>query len=75
MLKGSRLMAAALVAVLALAVFSAACAKKTDTIKIGFNIPLTGDSPMIGEGPRNTGLMLAERINAAGGWDVKGTKY
>ncbi|MDR1909306.1 MAG: ABC transporter substrate-binding protein [Spirochaetaceae bacterium] len=63
---------AALAAVLAL---SLGCAPKEQTLKIGFNIPLTGDSPMIGEGPRNTGEMIRERINAAGGWDVKGTKY
>jgi branched-chain amino acid transport system substrate-binding protein len=64
-----------LVCALALTVFTAGCAKKTSALKIGFNIPLTGQSPMIGEGPRNTGMMLAERINAAGGWDVRGTKY
>jgi branched-chain amino acid transport system substrate-binding protein len=46
-----------------------------NTIKIGFSIPLTGDSPMIGEGSKNTGEIIREQINAAGGLDVGGKKY
>jgi branched-chain amino acid transport system substrate-binding protein len=48
---------------------------KTKTIKIGFNIPLTGDSPKVGEGSKFAGELIKEEINAAGGLDVKGTKY
>jgi branched-chain amino acid transport system substrate-binding protein len=52
------------------------CAKKTQqTIKIGFNIPLTGNSPKIGEGAKNAGELVLKEINAAGGLDVKGVKY
>jgi branched-chain amino acid transport system substrate-binding protein len=69
------LRAAPLICALGAALLTAGCGGKTASIRIGFNIPLTGDSPMIGEGPRNTGEMLRERINAGGGWDVRGTKY
>jgi branched-chain amino acid transport system substrate-binding protein len=48
---------------------------KDKTIKIGFNIPLTGDSPKVGEGSKNAGELVKNQINAAGGLDVKGTKY
>jgi branched-chain amino acid transport system substrate-binding protein len=46
-----------------------------NTIKIGFNIPLTGDSPKIGEGSKFAGDLVKNRINAAGGLEVKGKKY
>jgi branched-chain amino acid transport system substrate-binding protein len=49
--------------------------KKNDTIKIGFNIPLTGDSPKIGEGARFAAELIKKDINAAGGLEVKGKKY
>jgi branched-chain amino acid transport system substrate-binding protein len=45
------------------------------TIKVGFNIPLTGNSPKIGESARNAGELVAKQINDAGGLDVKGKKY
>jgi branched-chain amino acid transport system substrate-binding protein len=48
---------------------------KTKTIKIGFNIPLTGDSPKVGEGTKYSAELVKEAINAAGGLDVNGTKY
>jgi branched-chain amino acid transport system substrate-binding protein len=51
------------------------CAKKTQVIKIGFNIPLTGDSPKVGEGSKFSGDLVLNAINAEGGLDVKGTKY
>jgi branched-chain amino acid transport system substrate-binding protein len=48
---------------------------KENTIKIGFNIPLTGDSPKIGESAKFAADMVLQDINAAGGLDVQGTKY
>jgi branched-chain amino acid transport system substrate-binding protein len=51
------------------------CAKKAETIKIGFNIPLTGNSPKIGEGSRYAGELVKKRINAAGGLQVGDKKY
>jgi branched-chain amino acid transport system substrate-binding protein len=59
---------------LALSVVSAGPAKE-QTIKIGFNIPLTGDSPKIGEGAKFASQLIEKEINGAGGLDVKGTKY
>ncbi len=46
-----------------------------DTIKIGFNLPLTGDIPEVGEGSKNAAEMYLADINSAGGLDVGGTKY
>jgi len=46
-----------------------------DTIKIGFNIPLTGDIPKVGEMSKQAGEMLKADINGAGGLDVGGKKY
>jgi branched-chain amino acid transport system substrate-binding protein len=51
------------------------CGKKEQTIKIGFNIPMTGNSPKLGESARNAGELVRKQINDAGGLDVKGTKY
>jgi len=51
------------------------CGKKEQTIKIGFNIPLTGNSPKLGESARKSGELVKKQINDAGGLDVKGTKY
>ncbi len=45
------------------------------TIKIGFNIPLTGDIPKVGEGSKYAGEMLKERINKAGGLKVGNKAY
>lgn len=58
-----------------IAVGGAFAAKKPKTIKIGFNIPLTGDSPKVGEGSKYAGEMIKNEINAAGGLEVKGQKY
>ncbi|WP_459924876.1 ABC transporter substrate-binding protein [Desulfatiferula olefinivorans] len=49
--------------------------RKTDTIKIGFNIPLTGDIPKIGEESKFAAEMLKEDINGQGGLAVGGKKY
>lgn len=46
-----------------------------DTIKLGFNIPLTGDIPDVGESSKNAAEMLKKQVNAAGGVDVGGKKY
>lgn len=50
-------------------------AMAADTIKIGFNIPLTGDIPKVGEMSKQAGEMLKADINGAGGLDVGGKKY
>jgi branched-chain amino acid transport system substrate-binding protein len=63
-----------LAAALTAGVFFAGCAKE-QTIKIGFNIPLTGDSPKIGEGAKYSGELIKNAINGAGGLDVNGKKY
>ncbi len=41
--------------------------EKADTIKIGFNLPLTGDIPEVGEGSKNAAEMYLKDINEAGG--------
>ncbi len=46
-----------------------------DTIKIGFNIPLTGDIPDVGESSKNAAEMLKKQVNEAGGLEVGGKKY
>jgi branched-chain amino acid transport system substrate-binding protein len=46
-----------------------------DTIKIGFNIELTGDIPKVGEASKFAGEMLKERINGKGGLRVGNKTY
>ena len=46
-----------------------------DTIKIGFNIPMTGDIPKVGESSKFAAEMLKADINGAGGLEVGGKKY
>ena len=58
-----------------LAMTNAFAAKKQKTIKLGFNIPLTGDSPKVGESAKFAGEIIKNEINSAGGLDVKGEKY
>jgi len=48
---------------------------KSSSIKIGFNIPLTGDIPKVGEGSKYAAKMLAEQINKDGGLLVGNKKY
>ncbi len=62
-----------LLAMVCVLVFAAAAG--AETIKIGFNIPLTGDIPKVGEESKFAGEMLKEEINAAGGLEVGGKKY
>ncbi|GAB7078641.1 ABC transporter substrate-binding protein [Megalodesulfovibrio paquesii] len=52
-----------------------ASAAWADSIKIGFNIPLTGDIPDVGQSSKNAAEMLKAKINGAGGVDIKGKKY
>ena len=61
--------------VLALVALLATPAIAADTIKIGFNIPLTGDIPEVGEGSKNAAEMYLNDINSAGGLEVGGKKY
>ena len=46
-----------------------------DTIKIGYNIPMTGDIPKVGESSKFSAEMLKADINSAGGLEVGGKKY
>ncbi len=57
------------------AVMLAVPAMAADTIKIGFNIPLTGDIPKVGESSKYAAEMLKADINGAGGLEVGGKKY
>ena len=63
------------VALLVAAFAFPAAAFGADTIRIGFNIPITGDVPKIGEMSKNAAEMLKDKINKAGGLDVGGKKY
>lgn len=45
------------------------------SIKIGFNISLTGDIPKVGEASKFAAELLKEEINGKGGLDVGGKKY
>ena len=47
-------------------------AMAADTIKIGFNIPMTGDIPEVGEGSKHAAEMYLADINGAGGLEVGG---
>lgn len=61
--------------VLALAlIVVSGCSKKDEKIKIGFNIPLTGDIPKVGEASKNAAEMLLADINGQGGLEVGGKK-
>ncbi len=52
---------------------SALCSGQT--IKIGFNIPLTGEIPKVGEESKFAGEMLKKEVNTNGGLLVAGKKY
>ncbi|MGB5687063.1 MAG: ABC transporter substrate-binding protein [Candidatus Electrothrix sp.] len=45
------------------------------TIKVGLNVPMTGDIPKVGEGSKYAAEMWLEDIQKAGGIEVGGTKY
>lgn len=57
------------------ALLVAGAAFATDTIKIGYNIPMTGDIPKVGEASKYSAEMLKGDINSAGGLEVGGKKY
>ncbi|WP_028325706.1 ABC transporter substrate-binding protein [Desulfatirhabdium butyrativorans] len=46
-----------------------------DVIKIGFNIPLTGDIPKVGEGSKYAAEMVREQVNGQGGLKVGNKTY
>jgi len=48
---------------------------KAKSIKIGLNVPITGDIPKVGEGSKFAAQMWLEDIKAAGGLEVGGKKY
>ncbi|MGE4535917.1 MAG: ABC transporter substrate-binding protein [Desulfovibrio sp.] len=58
-----------------LVLVAAAPVRAADTIKLGFNIPMTGDIPDVGESSKNAAEMLKKKINDAGGITVGGKKY
>lgn len=46
-----------------------------DTLKVGFNIPLTGDIPKVGESSKYSAEIFKDEINAAGGVKVGNKAY
>lgn len=50
-------------------------ASAEETVKIGFNIPLTGDIPKVGEESKFAAEMMKADINGAGGIAIGGEKY
>ena len=58
-----------------MSVMLAAPAFAAETIKIGFNLPLTGDIPEVGEGSKRAAEMYLNDINSDGGLEVGGKKY
>jgi len=53
----------------------AGCGQEAETVRIGLNIPLTGDIPKVGEGSKFAAEMYRERVNAGGGLQVGDRKY
>jgi branched-chain amino acid transport system substrate-binding protein len=70
-----KLLIAGCVILFALALVTTGCGGKEQTIQIGFNIPLTGNSPKLGESAKNSGELVKKMINDAGGLEVNGVKY
>ncbi len=56
-------------------VVSPAMAAKQEPIKIGFDIPLTGDIPKVGEGSKFAAEMLKEKIDKEGGLKIGDKTY
>ncbi|MFH1116935.1 MAG: ABC transporter substrate-binding protein [Pseudomonadota bacterium] len=48
---------------------------RTTVIKVGLNIPITGDIPKVGEGSKFAAQMWLEDVKKAGGLEVGGKKY
>ncbi|WP_022660666.1 ABC transporter substrate-binding protein [Paucidesulfovibrio longus] len=72
-LKRAAYVAAAVV--LAAFMLSGCGSEDSNVIKIGFNIPLTGDIPKVGEASKFAAEMLKEDVNSQGGITVGGKKY
>jgi branched-chain amino acid transport system substrate-binding protein len=59
-----------------LAFSTSAWSRSRETVlKIGLNVPITGDIPKVGEGSKYAAEMWLEDINKAGGLEVGGKKY
>ncbi|MHC1730337.1 MAG: ABC transporter substrate-binding protein [Syntrophobacteraceae bacterium] len=73
MRRGFAIITVVLLGLLPVASFSSSHAAQT--IKVGFNIELTGDIELVGGSSKNAAEMLKETVNAAGGINVGDTKY
>ncbi|QGY38977.1 ABC transporter substrate-binding protein [Pseudodesulfovibrio cashew] len=74
-MKGSYRNFGVLALALMLSVLISVPALAADAIKIGFNLPLTGDIPEVGEGSKNAAEMYLKDINGKGGLEIAGKKY
>ncbi len=74
-IKNRKLLVVAVALLAVTMLFFAGCAKKEEVIKIGFNIPMTGDIQKVGEASKFAAEMMKEDINSAGGLEVGGKKY
>ena len=57
------------------AIFALSTGISAQTVKIGLNIPLTGDIPKVGEGSKFAAQMWLSDVNGAGGLEVGGKKH
>lgn len=55
--------------------FIMGCSGGPSTIKIGFNLPLSGELAKVGESSRNAAEMLREEINSSGGLKIGGDRF
>ena len=65
----------AMALVVLVTMFSSPFSWSAETIKVGFDIPLTGDIPQVGESSKYAAEMLKEQINGAGGVKVGDKTY
>ncbi|MEF2144909.1 MAG: ABC transporter substrate-binding protein [Desulfovibrionaceae bacterium] len=70
-----RIAFAALVVAFAAFMLTGCGSEDKNVIKIGFNIPLTGDIPKVGEASKFAAEMLKEDVNSKGGLEIAGKKY
>ncbi len=59
----------------AVALFALSTGISAQTVKVGLNIPLTGDIPKVGEGSKFAAQMWLADVNGAGGLEVGGKKH
>ena len=64
-----------LVAVVIAALFALSTGVSAQTVKVGLNIPLTGDIPKVGEGSKFAAQMWLADVNGAGGLEAGGKKH